>query len=140
MHPPVAEIDDISPLVAELRAYDEAIAAAMAKRDVRAYIAALREFYGRRPLHRQRPLAEVLTKLYEQVEPLRYLLARQTMESNRLQTYTQGITQALASRDFDRAAELTRGYVLDVLPGILRAYHEASLQDAEEPAPRYGRA
>lgn len=136
----VAEIDDISPLVAELRAYDEAIAAAMAKRDVRAYIAALREFYlaGAR-FTGNAPLAEVLTKLYEQVEPLRYLLARQTMESNRLQTYTQGITQALASRDFDRAAELTRGYVLDVLLGILRAYHEASLQDAEEPAPRYGR-
>ena len=39
-----------------------------------------------------------------------------------------------------RAAELTRNSVDDVLPGILRAYHEASLQDAEESAPRYGRA
>ncbi|EGP46054.1 GntR family regulatory protein 7 [Achromobacter insuavis AXX-A] len=137
----VAEIEDISPLVAELRSYDEAIAAAIAKRDVRAYISALREFYlaGAR-FTGNSPLADVLTKLYEQVEPLRYLLARQTMASNNLQAYTQGITQALDKRDFDRAAELTRNYVVDVLPGILRAYHEASLQDAEEPASRFGRA
>ncbi|CAB3667450.1 hypothetical protein LMG26845_03596 [Achromobacter insuavis] len=137
----VAEIDDISPLVAELRSYDEAIAAAMAKGDVRAYISALREFYlASARFTGNSPLADVLTKLYEQVEPLRYLLARQTMASNNLQAYTQGITQALDQRDFDRAAELTRNYVVDVLPGILRAYHEASLQDAEESASRYGRA
>lgn len=85
----VAEMDDSSPLVAELRGYNEAIAAAMAKGDVRVYIAALREFYlaGAR-FTGDAPLAEVLTKLYEQVEPLRYLLARQAMELNNLQTYT----------------------------------------------------
>ncbi|MGW8309087.1 MAG: GntR family transcriptional regulator [Achromobacter pulmonis] len=136
----VAEVDDISPLVAELQGYDAAIAAALAKRDVRAYIVAQREFYLAIARYTgNSPLADVLTRLYEQVEPLRYLRARQSMESNNLQAYPHGITQALASRDFDRAAELTRNYVLEVLPGILRAYREASLLDAEEPAPRYGR-
>ncbi|KAG0926002.1 hypothetical protein G6F57_023335 [Rhizopus arrhizus] len=82
----------------------------------------------------------MLSKLYEQVEPLRYLLARRSMETNTLQVYTQGITQALAGRDFERAAELTRSYVVEVLPGILQSYRDAAEQAAEDLAPRYGRA
>lgn len=137
----LADMRDLAPLVAELRSYDEAIAAAMAKRDVRASIAASREFYlaGARYTGNS-PLTSMLSKLYEQVEPLRYLLAKRSIETNTLQTYTQGITQALALRDFERAAALTRGYVVEVLPGILQAYHDAAEQAAEDLAPRYGRA
>ncbi|WMD18817.1 GntR family transcriptional regulator [Achromobacter seleniivolatilans] len=137
----VAETADLSPLVAELRSYDDAIAASMAKRDIRASIAASREFYLAAARYTgNTPLVSMLSKLYEQVEPLRYLLAKRSMETNNIQSYTQGITQALSERNFDRAAELSRGYVVEVLPGILQAYHDAALQDAEDLAPRYGRA
>lgn len=137
----VADEADLSPLVAELRSYDDVIAASMAKRDIRASIAASREFYLAAARYTgNTPLVSMLSNLYEQVEPLRYLLAKRSMETNNIQSYTQGITQALVERNFDRAAELTRGYVMEVLPGILQAYHDAALQDAEDLAPRYGRA
>lgn len=137
----VAEMDDLAPLVAELRDYEEVVAAALTRRDVRAYIGGLREFYLAGARHTgNAPLASTLAKLYEQVEPLRYLLARQSMEQGGIHGYTSGIIEALDGRDFERAAELTRGYVQDVLPGILQAYRHASEQDAEEQAPRLRRA
>lgn len=112
-----------------------------AARRARAYIGGLREFYLAGARHTgNAPLASTLAKLYEQVEPLRYLLARQSMERGGIHGYTSGIIEALDGRDFERAAELTRGYVQDVLPGILQAYRRASEQDAEEQAPRLRRA
>ena len=41
----VAEMGDLAPLVAELRDYEEVVATALTRRDVRAYIGGLREFY-----------------------------------------------------------------------------------------------
>ena len=117
----VAEMDDLAPLVAELRDYEEVVATALTRRDVRAYIGGLREFYLAGARHTgNAPLASTLAKLYEQVEPLRYLLARQSMERGGIHGYTSGIIEALDGRDFERAAELTRGYVQDVLPGSCR--------------------
>ena len=76
----VAEMGDLAPLVAELRDYEEVVATALTRRDVRA-IGGLREFYLAGARHTgNAPLASTLAKLYEQVEPLRYLLARQSME------------------------------------------------------------
>jgi DNA-binding GntR family transcriptional regulator len=136
----VAEIHDVAPLVAQLRDCHDAIVAALAAADVRGSIAASREFYlaGARYTGNA-PLTNMLSKLYEQVEPLRYLLARQSMQDNTIPAYTQGIIMALGNRDFGRAAELSRSYVAEVLPQILQAYRDAALQDAEEPAPRYPR-
>ncbi|MNL89675.1 hypothetical protein D3C87_2201470 [compost metagenome] len=61
---------------------------------------------------------------------MRYLLARQSLEAKTIPNYTHGIILALGNRDFERAAELTRSYVMEVLPEILRTYREASLQDS----------
>lgn len=137
----LADVADLAPLVAELRSYDEAIAVAMGKRDIRASIAACCEFYLASARYTgNTPLANMLSKLYEQVEPLRFLLARRTIETNNIQTYTQGITQALAARDFDGAAGLTRSYVLEVLPGILQAYRDAAAPASGQDTPaRYSR-
>lgn len=136
----VAEMDDVAPLVAELGSYHDAIVAALAERDVRGFISASREFYlaGARYTGNT-PLASMLSKLYEQIEPLRYLLARQSLEANKIPQYMGDIIQALGKRDFDRAADLTRRYVVQVLPEILQVYRDASLHDAEEQAPRYPR-
>ncbi|MGE6918060.1 GntR family transcriptional regulator [Achromobacter kerstersii] len=137
----LADVTDLSPLVAELRSYDEAIASSMAKRDVRASIAACREFYLASARYTgNTPLTSMLSKLYEQVEPLRFLLARRSIETNTIQTYTHGITQAVAVRDFERAAGLTRTYVLEVLPSIVQVYRDAIEPVTQEAAPRYRRA
>lgn len=134
----LADMDDLAPLVAELRGYDEAIAASMAKQDARACIAAAREFYLACARYTgNTPLTSMLSKLYEQVEPLRFLLARRSMENHTIQSYTHGITLALANRDVDRAAQLTRTYVHEVLPSIIEAYLEAAEQAAQEVNPRY---
>jgi hypothetical protein len=46
----------------------------------------------------------------------------------------------MAVRDVERAAFLARDYLADVLPAVVDAYRDAALQDAEDLAPRYGRA
>ncbi|MEN4921584.1 GntR family transcriptional regulator [Achromobacter spanius] len=127
----VAEMPDVGPLVAELGRFHEAIVAAIGRSDARDFIAASREFYLAAARYTgNAPLTSMLSKLYEQIEPLGYLLARQSLEGNTIPAYTQGIIQALGNRDFERAAGLTRRYVLEVLPEILQAYRDAALQDA----------
>lgn len=134
----LAEMDDLAPLIAELRSYDDAIAASMAKRDARACIAAAREFYLACARYTgNTPLTSMLSKLYEQVEPLRFLLAKRSMETHVIQSYTHGIALALADRDVTRAAQLARTYVHEVLPSIIEAHHEAAQQAAQDAAPRY---
>ncbi len=128
----VAEIDDLSALVAEMHTHDEAMGNARAKNDVRMYINALREFYlACARFTCNAPLLDVLSKLYEQVEPLRYLLAKQSMDTGIAELYTRGIVEAMARRNFDSAAQLTRGYVREMLPGILETYHAAVAQVEE---------
>jgi len=58
------------------------------------------------------------------------MLASTSLEANKIPIYTEGVIQALRVRDFDHAAALTRKYVVQVLPDIVRAYREASLDDA----------
>ena len=74
----VAEMGDLAPLVAELRDYEEVVATALTRRDVRATSAACASSIWPGPAIPAR--ASTLAKLGEQVEPLRYLLARQSME------------------------------------------------------------
>ncbi|EHK67427.1 GntR family transcriptional regulator [Achromobacter arsenitoxydans SY8] len=127
----VAEMPDVGPLVAELGGLHEEIVAATGRGDAREFIAASRDFYlAAARFTGNAPLTTMLSKLYEQIEPLGYLLARQSLEANTIAAYTEGIIQALGDRAFERAADLTRRYVLEVLPEILGAYREAALQDA----------
>ncbi|QKH35280.1 GntR family transcriptional regulator [Achromobacter pestifer] len=136
-----AEAADLAPLLAELRVHDAAIGAALASGDGRAAIASACAFYlAAARSTGNTPLAGMLSKLYEQIEPLRYLLARQALPFSGIQACTGGVIEALAGRDVERAANLTRSYLADVLPSVVEAYRHASLQDAEELAPRYGRA
>ncbi|MGY6268341.1 GntR family transcriptional regulator [Achromobacter denitrificans] len=135
-----AGVEDLGPLVEALRRQHAAIAEALAKGEVRACIAAACEFYlAAARSTGNTPLAGMLSKLYEQIEPLRYLLAKRS-ESSAIQACTHGIIDAMAERDVELAASLGRGYLADVLPAVLEAYRDAALQDAEELAPRYGRA
>lgn len=127
----VAQMPDVGPLVAELGALHETIVAAMGRQDARGFISASRDFYLAAARYTgNAPLTSMLSKLYEQIEPLGYVLARKSLEANRIPVYTGGIIQALGCRDFDRAAGLTRKYVVEVLPEILDAYREASLEAA----------
>lgn len=136
-----AVADDLAPLLGELRRHDGAIAAALAGGDVRACISAACEFYlAAARSTGNTPLAGMLSKLYEQIEPLRYLLARRSMASSAIQACTRGIVEAMAVRDVERAAFLARDYLADVLPAVVDAYRDAALQDSEDLAPRYGRA
>ncbi|SSW69046.1 GntR family transcriptional regulator [Achromobacter agilis] len=132
---------DLASLVAELRRHDGEIAAALAASNVRACISGACAFYlAAARSTGNTPLAAMLSKLYEQIEPLRYLLARRSMASSAIQACTQAIIDAMMDRDVERAAGLARGYLEDVLPAVVEAYRDAALQDAEDLAPRYGRA
>lgn len=127
----VAEMPDLSALVAELTTQHEAIVAAMGRLDGRGFIAASRDFYlAAARFTGNAPLTSMLGKVYEQIEPLRHMLASRSLEANQIPIYTEGVIQALRVRDFDHAAALTRKYVVQVLPDIVRAYREASLDDA----------
>jgi DNA-binding GntR family transcriptional regulator len=136
-----AETENLEPLVDELRRHEGATAAALASGDVRACISAACEFYlAAARSTGNTPLAGMLSKLYEQIEPLRYLLARRSMASSAIHACSRGIVDALAGGDVEAAARLARGYLADVLPAVLEAYRDAALLEAEEPAPRYARA
>ena len=132
---------DPAALVVELRRHDGEIAAALASGSVRACISGACAFYlAAARCTGNTPLAAMLSKLYEQIEPLRYLLARRSMASSAIQACTQAIIDAMTDLDVERAAGLARGYLEDVLPAVVEAYRDAALQDAEDLAPRYGRA
>ncbi|MCC3264033.1 FCD domain-containing protein, partial [Paenibacillus polymyxa] len=72
----VAEMPDVGPLVAELGTLHAAIVAAMGRQDARGFISASRDFYLAAARYTgNAPLTSMLSKLYEQIEPLRYMLA-----------------------------------------------------------------
>ena len=122
-----AGAEDLSPLVAELRRHHGAIAEAQAGGQVRACIAAACEFYlAAARSTGNTPLAGMLSKLYEQVEPLRYLLARRAMASSAIASCTRAIIDAMAGRDVERMTGLARGYLADVLSPVIEAYREVA--------------
>lgn len=135
------DTEDLAPLLGELDRHQGEIARALAAGDVRACISASCEFYlSAARSTGNTPLADMLSKLYEQIEPLRYLLARRSMAASNIAACTRRIIDAMAERDAEQAASVARGYLADVLPAVLDAYRDAALQDAEDLAPRYGRA
>lgn len=125
----VADMKELSALVAEMYTHDEGMSVARAKSDVRAYIIALREFYLTfARFTGNAPLLDVLGRIYEQVEPLRYLLATQSIDAGVAELYTRGVVEAMGRRNFESAAQLTRSYVRELLPSVLESYQAAVSQ------------
>ncbi|WP_082149567.1 GntR family transcriptional regulator [Bordetella pseudohinzii] len=118
-------------LLHELRACDRDMARAHAGQDVRGYAAFLRAFYltGVR-YARNTPLEDTLARLYEQVEPMRYLFLRHALAHLAYDTFHGEVLRALEAGDALRAADAARAHVLDHLPGIVRAYDEAAAETA----------
>ncbi|MCD0503156.1 GntR family transcriptional regulator [Bordetella petrii] len=129
----LAEAQDLRPLLAELERCRNDLAEARAVADPRRYLRDIRAFYSAISAYTgNAPLCEVLQKLNETIEPLRYnMLARKLGESETL-AYTRRIIDALAERRFDEAARAKRTHVLANLPNIIAAYAEARYPGAEK--------
>ena len=119
-------IDDLSPLVDELTTARAELTRARDANDPRAYLQSIRSFYDLiANFSGNTPLREVLDRLNDAIEPVRYnLLLRKLGESQTLD-YTGIILDALAERRFQDAAEAKRAHVMSNLDNILTAYREA---------------
>lgn len=131
----LAECDDLAPLLAELERCHDDLALAHASGDARRYLRDIRAFYSAISAYTGNgPLCEVLVKLNETIEPLRYnMVSRKLGESESLK-YTRIIIDALAARRFDDAARAKRTHVLANLPNIIAAYAEAYYGDGDRGA------
>ncbi|MBV7484631.1 GntR family transcriptional regulator [Bordetella sp. BOR01] len=130
----LAEAEDLRPLLAELERCRTDLAEARAVADPRRYLHDIRAFYSTISAYTgNAPLCEVLQKLNDTIEPLRYnVLARKLGESQTL-SYTRRIIDALAERHFDEAARAKRTHVMANLPNIIAAYAEARYPGADKP-------
>ena len=119
-------IEDLSPLVDELTTARAELTRARDTNDSRAYLQSIRSFYDLiANFSGNTPLREVLDRLNDAIEPVRYnLLLRKLGESQTLD-YTGIILDALAERRFQDAAEAKRAHVMSNLDNILTAYREA---------------
>ncbi len=118
-------------LLRELRTYDQEMARMHAAQDVRGYAAFLRSFYLVGVRHAgNTPLEDTLTRLYEQVEPMRYIFLRHALANLAHDAFHGEVLRALEAGDALRAAEAARAHVLHHLPGIVRAYDEAAAEAA----------
>ena len=127
----LAEVADLKPLLADLRAQHEQLTAAHARGKPRPYLAALLNFYRSIATFTCNvPLCEVLAKLNETAEPLRYNLLSQKIRTSVSPQYTQRIIDALARRDFAEAARLKREHVMLNLPHIIATYAAVRFPDA----------
>lgn len=116
-------------LLRELRAYDREMARMHAAQDIRGYAALLRSFYVAGVRYAgNTPLEDTLTRLYEQVEPMRYIFLRNVLADLAYDTFHGEVLRALEAGDAMRAARAACGHVLDHLPGIVRAYEEAAAE------------
>jgi DNA-binding GntR family transcriptional regulator len=112
---------------------------------VRGYLTQLRYFFDTIVSFTQNnPLREALGKLTEQSEPLRYNLLKHGFSQPRPTGYTDDIIDALARRDFSRAADIKRAHIMTNLPRVLKAYadsiYEGSPPTALRAAPSGGDA
>ena len=133
----LAECTDLAPLLAELERCHDDLAEARASGDARRYLRDIRAFYAAISTYTgNAPLCEVLVKLNETIEPLRYnMVSRKLGESESLK-YTRYIIDALAARRFDDAARAKRTHVLSNLPKIIGAYADASYEGGEKAGPK----
>jgi DNA-binding GntR family transcriptional regulator len=126
----LAEIDDLTPLLATLDACRTRLAQAYQEHDARQYLAEIHAFFDAivQSLNNT-PLQDALAKLNEISEPLRYnLLSRKLAESKALD-YMRLMTDALKTRDFERAAVLKHEHVLLNLPNIIETYRMARYEE-----------
>ncbi|AKQ57514.1 GntR family transcriptional regulator [Bordetella hinzii] len=116
-------------LLRELRTCDQEMARAYAAQDIRGYADFLRRFYlaGVRYAGNT-PLEDTLTRLYEQVEPMRYIFLRHALADLAYDTFHREVLRALEAGEALRAAEAARDHVQRHLPGIVRAYDEAAAE------------
>ena len=124
----LAESGNLDPLLENLTSHHSRLSQAYINADARAYLSEIRSFYATiAAFSNNTPLCDVLLRLNETAEPLRYnLLLRKLSESKTLE-YTRKIMEALAARKFERAAQLKREHVLLNLPSILKAYAQAQV-------------
>ncbi|WP_144637646.1 GntR family transcriptional regulator [Bordetella genomosp. 13] len=126
----LADAGDLAPLIAELTACRKRLAAARTAKDPRAYLSEIRHFYDAIALGTgNRPLCEVLARLNEVAEPLRYNLLSRRLDESRSPQYMKRIVDALAAGRFQEAADLKRAHVLENMPSIIDAYAAARYQE-----------
>ncbi|MFA5487613.1 MAG: GntR family transcriptional regulator [Candidimonas sp.] len=113
-------------LIERLKACHARMGQAYAAHDAPAYLAEIRNFYSEIvACTNNKPLDEALSKLTEKAQPLRYNLISRRLDQSKSLEITYQIIEALAARNFTRAAALKREHVLMNLPAILEAYAEA---------------
>lgn len=115
---------DLQPLLTRLREALERLRGCDPDRAVLSYLSTVRgaflaivDFIGNQPVR------EAVHRLNERCEPLRYNLFRRGFyDVSASACYVERVLDALAQRDFARAAELRRECAEWILPLVLRAY------------------
>lgn len=121
--------DDVAELLPQLQACDRAIAKAHAREDVREFADGLREFYlsSVRRTGNQ-PLADTLERLFEQVEPMRFLFLRQNLSELPHDAFHRDVLLALEAGKQHDAAQAARAHALGDLDTIIAAYEAAATE------------
>ncbi|EXF90107.1 bacterial regulatory s, gntR family protein [Bordetella holmesii 30539] len=110
-------------LLQQLRACDGEMARMHAAQDLRRYADALRQFYLIAVRHTgNKPLEDVLARLYEQVEPMRYIVLRHALAKLAYDAFHRDVLLALEGGAPDQAAEAARRHIMDHLPEMVQCY------------------
>ncbi|WP_440588298.1 GntR family transcriptional regulator [Bordetella genomosp. 5] len=126
---------DLVRLLRALKDHDAVLARTHAARDVVGYINALRAFYLACARYTDNvPLADTLDRLTEQVEPLRFNLLRHQLADIAYDTYHSGIAEALGQGELNRAAQVARDRVQEMLGQVLHAYAQVVVDVADDEA------
>lgn len=120
----LAEQQDLGPLLARLREAHERLQGCDPDRAVLSYLSTVRgAFLAIVDSLDNQPVREAVHRLNERCEPLRYNLYRRGFyDVSASACYVGRVVDALARRDFARAAELRRECAEWILPLVLRAY------------------
>ncbi|ARP83863.1 hypothetical protein CAL12_25640 [Bordetella genomosp. 8] len=122
----LADQQDLEPLLARLRDAHERLRGCDPGNAVLSYLSTVRgAFLTIVDSLRNQPLREAVHRLNERCEPLRYNLFRRGFyDVGASACYVGSVVNALAQRDFARAAEIRRECAEWILPLVLRAYAE----------------
>ncbi|OZI62640.1 GntR family transcriptional regulator [Bordetella genomosp. 11] len=122
----LSEHEDLEPLLGRLREVHARLERCEPKRAVLSYLSTVRhafleivDFVGNEPLR------EAVHRLNERCEPLRYNLYRRGFSDvGAVASFVGRVSEAIAGREFDRAAAARRECAQWMLPLVLRAYAE----------------
>ncbi|OZI77374.1 GntR family transcriptional regulator [Bordetella genomosp. 12] len=119
-------------LLQHLQACDREMARTHAAQDLRGYADSLREFYLIAVRHTgNTPLEDTLSRLYEQVEPMRYIVLRHALTHMAYDAFHREVLLALESGALLRAAEAARTHVMSHLPGMVQLYDAAAAESGQ---------